>query len=381
MPRETSARRIALPGALLLVALSCATTDNHYETMRACEDGNASNCPSAAYYAEQSQAPESVVLGYYEKGCAGKDGNSCFLLGYTLAKDTKVPKRLAAAADAQRRGCDLQFMKSCAQLSRAYLHGEGIEKSPAKARAVLRPICARAATISETTTMDDAGDVAYACDELANAWDDLDAKDRDPLRAAKLRIMALHLRFETDAMLDQKLYEIATDAQPKIIASHEAEMERKEDDERHRQTLLAVANGLQQASAQIQASQSAHEQRMAEMNSAIPSTHGSAAAPAGPKAQYKVIPGEKCSDRQVRDPCLAGCGDEDTCETGLSENAIYRWGKCTSQLKIKGKNSNGSLVYALDDPGYRSCVDQCVSSVRQCRNHCPHCAGDRVVTP
>ena len=183
-------------------------------------------------------------------------------------------------------------------------------------------------------------------------------------------------------MVDQKLYELAQDAQPKIIAAYEAEVERREQDERNRQTLQTLGNALQQASAQIQQSEAEHEQRMAAMNATIPTARGSTAAQAGAKAQYKVIPRREVQRSPGARSLPRGLRRRGHLrDRPLGERDTTAGASAPPQLKIKGKNPSGSLVYALDDPGYRSCVDQCVGSIRQCRNHCPHCAGDRLVTP
>lgn len=110
--------------------------------MKSCEKGgkkSANACHSAGLLAQDGRAnngqPDSAVArDCYTKACDGNFAPSCFNLSVMYLQGAPgVPKDMSQALKYSLKGCELGHVWACANASRMYKLGDGVEKSDAKA--------------------------------------------------------------------------------------------------------------------------------------------------------------------------------------------------------------------------------------------------------
>ncbi|XP_041886648.1 cytochrome c oxidase assembly factor 7A isoform X2 [Corvus kubaryi] len=110
--------------------------------MKSCEKGgkkSANACHSAGLLAQDGRAnndqPDPVAArDYYTKACDGNFAPSCFNLSVLYLQGAAgVPKDMSHALKYSLKGCELGHVWACANASRMYKLGDGVEKNDAKA--------------------------------------------------------------------------------------------------------------------------------------------------------------------------------------------------------------------------------------------------------
>ncbi|NXQ18226.1 COA7 factor, partial [Peucedramus taeniatus] len=110
--------------------------------IKSCEKGgkkSANACHSAGLLAQDGRAnndqPDPVVArDYYTKACDSNFAPSCFNLSVIYLQGAPgVPKDMSSALKYSLKGCELGHVWACANASRMYKLGDGVEKNDAKA--------------------------------------------------------------------------------------------------------------------------------------------------------------------------------------------------------------------------------------------------------
>lgn len=110
--------------------------------MKSCEKGgkkSANACHSAGLLAQDGRAnsdqPDPVAArDYYTKACDSSFAPSCFNLSVMYLQGAPgVPKDMSSALKYSLKGCELGHVWACANASRMYKLGDGVEKNDAKA--------------------------------------------------------------------------------------------------------------------------------------------------------------------------------------------------------------------------------------------------------
>ena len=185
-------------------AYQCAA-DDVAECTAQCDKGHAGSCGSlGALLMSGPQRDEARAAGALKKGCDGKEGRACSLLGVLTAEGRGTAPDAKAAATLYRTACDLGDPLGCASLGRLHTDGRGVARDAGKALALLEQAChggqdsacadaaklltssegdknvARAAALHEKACL---GTVAASCAELGELHEAGAGVSKDPIRA------------------------------------------------------------------------------------------------------------------------------------------------------------------------------------------------------
>ena len=109
---------------------------------RACDLGNPYACVGLVSLV-QRDGP-----GSFERACALKDGESCFILASLYHAGQGVAKSEVQAGEYYRRSCDFKWWRGCGRLAESYRRGQGVPVDLAQAVGYLDKACSGGQPVS-----------------------------------------------------------------------------------------------------------------------------------------------------------------------------------------------------------------------------------------